>query len=209
MCLPGMDTNNPTTGQGLTQATATGREPGLNCDRALISALFKRAAHNRDTTLEKQQDLSRLSQVRPHPAETWGSSTSYVSRLQTRGFTSHRFFWLHLNEMQERCCLNELNMCLVSCVMQGPDPSLAYRPNIEPKKTKEEYRNFEVMVRKCVCFMRDIFDCELLNGQNDECKSGTDASDGNDQSKSCGRHAFSPIVLALFTQNKFQCRSKR
>lgn len=25
----------------------------------------------------------------------------------------------------------------------GPDPSLAYRPNIEPKKTKEEYRNFE------------------------------------------------------------------
>lgn len=71
----------------------------------------------------------------------------------------------------------------VSCVMQGPDPSLAYRPNIEPKKTKEEYRNFEVMVRKCVCFMRDIFDCELLNGQNDECQSGTDASDGNDLSK--------------------------
>lgn len=87
-----MDTNKPTTGQGLTQVTATGGEPGLNCDRALISALFKPAAHNRDTTLEKQQDLSRLSQVRLHPAETWGSSTSYVSRLQTRGFTSHRFF---------------------------------------------------------------------------------------------------------------------
>lgn len=116
-----MDTNNPTTGQGLTQATATGCEPGLNCDRALISALFKPAVHNRDTTLEKQQDLSRLSQVRLHPAETWGSSTSYVSRLQTRGFPSHRFFfWLHLNEMQERCCLNELNMCLchVSCRVQ-------------------------------------------------------------------------------------------
>lgn len=30
--------------------------------------------------------------------------------------------------------------------MQGPDPSLAYRPNLEKKeaKEKEDYRNFEV-----------------------------------------------------------------
>lgn len=89
----------------------------------------------------------------------------------------------------------------VSCVMQGPDPSLAYRPNIEPKKTKEEYRNFEVMMRKRVCFMRDIFDCELLNGQNDECKSGTDASDGNDLSTT--------VVVALSLPLFWHCLLKK
>lgn len=35
---------------------------------------------------------------------------------------------------------------LKMCQMQGPDPSLAYRPNLEKNKTKEikDYRNFEV-----------------------------------------------------------------
>lgn len=33
--------------------------------------------------------------------------------------------------------------------MQGPDPSLAYRPNLEKNETKEkeDYRNFEVSVQ--------------------------------------------------------------
>lgn len=33
--------------------------------------------------------------------------------------------------------------------MQGPDPSLAYRPNLETDKTKEkeDYRNFKVSIQ--------------------------------------------------------------
>lgn len=52
--------------------------------------------------------------------------------------------------------------------MQGPDPSLAYRPNVDAKKTKEEYRNFEVMAQKCVCSMRDIvFESDATEGPTD------------------------------------------
>lgn len=130
------------------------------------------------TTLEKQRDLFRPSQVRLHPAETWGSSTSYVSRLQTRGFTIH-CFWLHLNEMQERCRLNELNVCLCHA---GSRPIAGLPAEHRAQEDKRRVQEFWGDDAKVCLFYEGHFDCELLNGQNDNCKSGTDASDGNDLS---------------------------
>lgn len=41
------------------------------------------------------------------------------------------------------------NIFCLLFLMQGPDPSLAYRPNLEKDETKgkEEYRNFEVSIQ--------------------------------------------------------------
>lgn len=52
--------------------------------------------------------------------------------------------------------------------MQGPDPSLAYRPNLEKNATKEkeDYRNFEVSIQRSL--LTHLFNAAFIHGQSGE-----------------------------------------
>ena len=52
-----------------------------------------------------------------------------------------------LNKIEIEITYANINLMCVRVHLQGPDPSLVYRPEIVEKqyKDKEDYRNFEVM----------------------------------------------------------------